>query len=486
MDCCKNENRKKIDPGAMGINGRTLNGDGNFSVKAGQNKTNGDINELPDEVLSSILSFLPMRDAFKARLLSSRWRYIFASPFTLDFSKNSAKSWKYKSLFLRQVDQILQQCAKTIPKVDSFRLHYFLGNKEACHIDKWITLLVIMKTEKLDLNFSPIPEDCEPYSFPCHLLHKASYLKHLRLKSCILRTSFESTTTGSLNSLKNIDLRFVRLDQSAFDTMLSGCANLRFLRLEYCKLPTELSIRGPFWCLSLLALLYCKGANKIEIEIGRVVKFEYIGWSTNLNVVGVSSFEKVHMTCTSSNEHIGFGKGLPQLESLSLVFFGHQAPLITERMDKFTRLKELELIVYLTNKNFDLLSLASVLNVCPNLQKFRLEIRSIKKHFEGELVRWRYDEKQKLCPLLKEVEISGFCDICCNALEFARFLIRGAVGLERMIVRKRGWYEVTDEQKERFCEEKQRVERMLSYEKMEINPNLQLTFGGLYHIHKNS
>lgn len=296
-----------------------------MAFQAGQNKTNGDINELPDEVLSSILSFLPMRDAFKARLLSSRWRYIFASPFKLDFSKNPAKSWKYKSLFLRQVDQILQQCIKTIPKVDSFKLRYFLGNKEACHVDKWITLLAIVKTEKLDLNFSPILEDCEPYCFPCHLLHKAPYLKHLRLKSCILRSSFESTTTGLLNSLKNIDLQSVRLDQSAFDTMLSGCVNLRFLRLEYCQLPMELSIRGPFRCLSLLTLLYCEGANKIEIlSIGHVVKFEYFGGSTNLNVVGVSSFEKVHMTCTSSNEHIGFGKGLSQLESLSLVFFSHQ------------------------------------------------------------------------------------------------------------------------------------------------------------------
>lgn len=262
-----------------------------------------------------------MRDALKARFLSSRWRYLSPTPFNLEFSKDLANSWNDKSIFLAQVDQILQQCEKTIPKVDSFKLHYFLANKDACHIDRWITFVVMMKTEKLDLDFSPPLENVKSYIFPCHLLREMPYLKHLCLAVCDLRYSPECTTTSSLNSLKHIDLQLVDLDQSALDTILSGCMNLEFLRLKRCMLPRELSIHGPFRCLKLLALFDCYGAYKFEIlSVDRVVEFEYFGWSTNLNFVGVSAFKKAHIACRTY-KHMQFGKGLPLLESLSLVLY---------------------------------------------------------------------------------------------------------------------------------------------------------------------
>ncbi|KAM7497185.1 hypothetical protein LguiA_021599 [Lonicera macranthoides] len=399
--------------------------------KGGKNKAIDNINELPDDVLSSILSFLPMRDAVQARSLSSRWRYLSPTPFNLEFSNDSANSWNDKSIFLAQVDQILQQCEKTIRKVDSFKLHYCLANKDACHIDRWITFVVMMKTKKLDLDFSPPLENVKSYIFPCHLLREMPYLKHLCLAVCDLRYSPDCTTTSTLNSLKHIDLQLVDLDQSALDTILSGCMNLEFLRLKRCMLPRELSIHGPFRCLKLLALFDCYGAYKLEI--------------------------------------------------LSV---DHVEPLIPERMGKLNCLKELELIICLTEK-FDLLSLASVLRVCPNVQKFHVNIHPIKAYQEGEMVRWRYNKhQQELYHGLKEVEIDGFCDICCNALEFAQYLIRGAVGLELMIIRMNDWcevitmidqYELTDELKKWFYEEKERVERALSNEKMDANnTNLRL------------
>lgn len=293
-----------------------------FFFQAGKSKTNGDISELPDDLLSSILSFLPMRDAVKVRLLASRWRYIYPSPFNLEFSRYLANSWASKSIFLREVNQILQHCEKNIPKVNSFKLHYRLGNEDACHIDKWINFAVKMKTEEVDLNFSYNHEGSERFNFPCHLLFKAMYLKHLRLEGCTLRASPESGNSSSLTySLENIDLWSVHLDQSAFDTILSGCTNLRFLRLKSCKLPMKLSVRGPFRCLNLLALSGCHGPDTLEIlSLDRLVKFECFGRLNNLDVVGVSSFEKAQITC-ASEEYVQFGKDLPQLESLSLLLF---------------------------------------------------------------------------------------------------------------------------------------------------------------------
>ena len=42
--------------------------------------------QLPDDVLSSILSRMTIKDAVKTSILSTRWRYLVASMLTLQFS----------------------------------------------------------------------------------------------------------------------------------------------------------------------------------------------------------------------------------------------------------------------------------------------------------------------------------------------------------------------------------------------------------------
>ncbi|KAK9273984.1 hypothetical protein L1049_018798 [Liquidambar formosana] len=127
-------------------------------------KTDDRISEFPEGILSHILSFLTLRDAAKASVLSPTWRYLCASTSKLSFDlftvfgKNDRMGMctrfynlqENKLKFVKVVDQFLQ--LHRGPKIDSFRVCYCLGNESACHIDRWISFAVRMRTEKLELD----------------------------------------------------------------------------------------------------------------------------------------------------------------------------------------------------------------------------------------------------------------------------------------------------------------------------------------------
>ncbi|KAF9600910.1 hypothetical protein IFM89_013817 [Coptis chinensis] len=93
---------------------------------------------------------------------------------------------------------------------------------------------------------------------------------------------------------------------------------------------------------------------EVEISSINLTSFQYIGLTTNLRFVGAVSIEKVHLWF---------------LSSFPIVFFTIQVLPVPANMTEFSHLKELELVLILSS-DFDLLSVASILNVSPCLLKF--------------------------------------------------------------------------------------------------------------------
>ncbi|KAK9266884.1 hypothetical protein L1049_027143 [Liquidambar formosana] len=427
---------------SMGTSFGTLNENQENSVEGNNNKTNDHISELPEDILSHILSFLPVRDAAKARVLSPRWRYLCASTSNLNFDlftifgindtmkyhSYSYNFWESKLKFINTVDKVLQLSGS---KVDSFRICYSLGNGSACHIDRWISFAVRMQTEKIELDFYFLSRD-KTYNFPCHLLPpgKISQLKHLCLKLCMLRLPHDFA--DRFNSLKTLDLDIVILDQNFCESILSACINLEWLRLVFCRLPVSFRICGKCVHLKFLVLEFCEGAKTFELSSLALTTFEYIGRDTNFTFIDVPSLRKVHINSGYDFESNEFAKDLSQLQILSLMLYtweGQRTLRIPANMTKFSRLKQLKLFLVLT-LDFDLLSVRFILNASPHLQKFHLGLH-YQRAGKGQMK--KKEDIKHIYHQLKEIKISGFSDRWI-VKELVKYLLNNAVSLERMIV----------------------------------------------------
>ncbi|GLU17760.1 hypothetical protein SLE2022_341160 [Rubroshorea leprosula] len=105
------------------------------------------INELPNEVLLHILSLLPTKDAVRTSVLSTRWRYLFASisQFDIDF-------WGFKTAdrvgVLNFVDRMFHYRDRS--PMDKFRLCY-LDAVDPLRLEGWILAAMQRGVRELDL-----------------------------------------------------------------------------------------------------------------------------------------------------------------------------------------------------------------------------------------------------------------------------------------------------------------------------------------------
>ncbi|KAM3363726.1 hypothetical protein P3S68_018580 [Capsicum galapagoense] len=180
--------------------------------------------QLPDDVLSSILSLMTIKDAVKTSILSTRWRYLFASMPTLRFSLDMFLvnylgpicHPYYQKKFLEVVNQFLQLYLGR--KVVELEMHMFIeGEFFSRTFSQLMHSISKLGVERLHLNFScektPTSQDINLprnafFEFSLELLSQASSLKSLFLSVCIVRPSVGLR----LNSLKTLSLMGVLLE----------------------------------------------------------------------------------------------------------------------------------------------------------------------------------------------------------------------------------------------------------------------------------
>ncbi|KAF9610229.1 hypothetical protein IFM89_021422 [Coptis chinensis] len=139
------------------------------------------ISELPEEILYFTLSLLSLREAARTSILSSRWRYLWKTTsrsISLDLLAMKGSSHPNcgcgsalcengkrrnrllrteRSEFIGWVNQILQ--LDYSPTLDSFRLRFYMKRKFAHLIDKWISVAIAKRVQKIYINLSPLDRE---------------------------------------------------------------------------------------------------------------------------------------------------------------------------------------------------------------------------------------------------------------------------------------------------------------------------------------
>lgn len=196
------------------------------------------ISNLPGHVIDHILSNLSIREAVRTSVLSSRWRYKWATLPHLAFDNqcfpvSSQDHTIVKNKLVNIVDHVLLLHNGPIYK---FKLSHrdLLG---IIDIDRWILHLSRHSIKEFVLEIWKGQRYKMPSSlFSCHSL------THLELFNCLLKPPL---TFKGFRSLKSLDLQHVTLAQDVFGSLIPSCPLLERLTLMNFEGFTHLNIDAP-------------------------------------------------------------------------------------------------------------------------------------------------------------------------------------------------------------------------------------------------
>ncbi|GJT39530.1 F-box domain containing protein, partial [Tanacetum coccineum] len=237
---------------------------------------------LPDDLIHKILSFVDIKHAVQTSALSSRWRFIWTSMASLDFSTDNFSKLPKFSKF---VTHVLTHHDNQID-VSSVKLK-FRGKVTQVFVKRILNYAFSHNVQQL--TFSCLLENS--IEFPLSLFSSQS-LKHLTLIGCTKGHSITPISTWDLPALTTLHLEHVTLYNDNADTgvdLLVKCTNLKSLTLNKCSIMgsddlnicheqlSNLTIRNGNWNskvvnvvapqLKYLTIIKCDGEHRISSRV---------------------------------------------------------------------------------------------------------------------------------------------------------------------------------------------------------------------------
>ncbi|KAM5581664.1 hypothetical protein ABKV19_010753 [Rosa sericea] len=444
------------------------------------------INELPDEVLSYIVSLLRLKDAVVTSMISRRWRHLWKRPIltrqNLEFDIPNIFGGKYDQLvaeheeeetigmletmdefkqqyFVRRVNELLKLHSGN--KVDSLKVAFFFdGESPAVNdLDSWIHFATTMGAEVVDLQLFQafgFGTSSSLYDFPHQVLPSDSSLKHLSLLRCVL--SPPSDHFDRFKQLKTLHLHTVQVHENFMASLFSVCLFLESLTLAECTTGSSLIISAPP-CLTDLKLLRCFLLKKIEICAANLVSLEYNWKLDTISCIKTPRLAKVFLRKREASPHglNQFIASCPGLEEFYLLLQDDSEEM-PQSVSTFRNLKKMTLV--LRSPNFDLGSVLNVLKDAPLLEEFVLMVLITRN--KGEMSNLSGFSHNRL----RTVEMHSFRGRSIE-IELAICILKIATKLEKMVinpvgryylgnsrwVNPCGYYDCSDEEDEQYSDE---------------------------------
>ncbi|KAB2610574.1 F-box/LRR-repeat protein [Pyrus ussuriensis x Pyrus communis] len=207
------------------------------------------LNDLPEELLLHILSFLPTLDSVQTSLISRKWRPLWSRVPSLNFNYQLFPPYEppldTRDFYAEFIDRVL--ISRPNSPVHTFRLSFIYHHYYASHVDSWLRSAVTnLRARELylhffiDLNFHNDEGRNHIYDFRFSLLRNGCVEK-LILMRCDL-TLPAKLSTMRFGSIRFICFDHVYLEDPAVKDLLSACPNMEVFEINGCLGPHHLEI----------------------------------------------------------------------------------------------------------------------------------------------------------------------------------------------------------------------------------------------------
>ncbi|GLJ20558.1 hypothetical protein SUGI_0374030 [Cryptomeria japonica] len=233
------------------------------------------LSDLPDNLLCcKILSRLPLKDAIRSSILSTRWRHLWKHNPCLHFSRDFFQSLNHPDRVRSQCLGYLKHTVDNIllrhsAKLESFRFYFghSLSRVNVENIAEWIDCAAAkgVKHVGLVINFTRMEIHIPPPLFDC--------LSLADLELGGFTFSEIPTDFGGFLSLKTCSFsNIVNLTDDKLQQLIALCPHLQKLVLKSCFQLKKLRIRAPD--LDSLNLTACCWIESLTADCPRLVKLE--------------------------------------------------------------------------------------------------------------------------------------------------------------------------------------------------------------------
>uniref|UniRef100_A0ACD5WD84 Uncharacterized protein n=1 Tax=Avena sativa TaxID=4498 RepID=A0ACD5WD84_AVESA len=343
------------------------------------------LTDLPEDVLCTILSKLPLDEVVKTSAVSRKWRNLWTtvSP-KLSFDgntmcgKNNYPERVHIVMFTRNVNKVLAQCRGKLVQELAVKIDLNLTLVEP--LNDWVSFAVSSRTKALVFDLTP-EEGRQPtgrddrYKFPFQLLDKESICRLQKIHLSYVDFQPPMQFSGFPN-LRKLDLNLVNVNGDDIAHMLSNCCNLEWLSIVRCHLNGELEVNGPLPHLRFLKIESCERNTNIAFHAVNLATFEYRGTAVPI-YLGKSSELECADICyfgdTLERAITVLANVLTNVQRLTLNA-SCKPPKIPSLMHyryTFSRMTYLQLRLVCV-KEFDNLSLVSFLRFVPFVEKLEL------------------------------------------------------------------------------------------------------------------
>ncbi|KAF7066823.1 hypothetical protein CFC21_072758 [Triticum aestivum] len=400
------------------------------------------LQDLPEGLLSTIFSKLPLDAAVRTSAVSRQWRYLWTDCPKLSFDgdtlcgSNNYGIRVYTLMFLRIVNRVLSQCCGKL--VEELAIKIELNWMLVEHLDDWVRFAVSSRTKALVFDLAPEERQLagrdDRYRFPFELLDKDSvrHLQKIRLSFVDLQSPMHFS---GFPKLRQLDLNLVNVNGKDIPYMLSNCRNLEWLSMVRCHLNGELKVYSPLPHLLYLKIVSCD-VTSIAFDAVNLATFEYKGMKVPIDLSKSSELVCADISFSAVTFELAINllaKVLTNVKHLTLdtACKPPEIPHLMCYQCKFSQMTYLQLrLVYV--QEFDVLSLVSFLRSAPFIEKLVLHfcLPDVCLVQESEPIR---KLPECLYNNLKSLHITGFKS-CAGQVEFLLHMVENAPTLEVLSV----------------------------------------------------